>query len=221
MSLNQTPPESSLDTWLDNKNPYESPNLSRVPSAIAHPEIKQTEVEEKGNLVLVIQGKVALEAIEDQIIVLLDKFKSGYECKDCDETGIITQCSCRKGGHPGENRLGGVCKQCGGDPSSVENKQCRACKGSGQTIIIPESTKGMPTSGRIVSTGPECTKRNWGERVIFGAHIGYFIPFKGNVRLRIMRETEPLCLVHSVDENLTMDEFMVFEEPIDNKSPVR
>jgi len=183
-----------------------------------HPEHIDVEVieNEDSNIIYVIQGKIGLEAVEDKILVLIDKFRSGYECKRCNETGVIGLCACELEQRPGTNRLGGVCKICNGSYESLRGKECPDCKGSGQTIIIPESTKSMPTSGKIVSRGPKCTVREIGERVIFGAHTGYFIPFKGNVRLRMMREHEPLCLVHAIDPNVVMDDFMVHEEPINN-----
>lgn len=205
-------------------------NTSRIPSAIMHPEHQEIEVGEQkdSNTILVIQGKIALEAIGENILVLIDKFRSGFECKDCNETGVIESCICETLGHPGLNRFGGVCKFCGGSPVSVKGKECPKCKGAGQTIIIPESTKSMPTSGKIVSVGPrvplrangKAQERVVGERIIFGVHTGYFVPFKGNVRLRMMRYSEPLCLVYSLDPDITMDDFMVHEEPINNRGEI-
>ena len=100
------------------------------------------------------------------------------------------------------------------------NKECPKCKGAGVTLIIPESTKQTPTSGIIVSKGPDVKRRKLGERVLYGAHVGYNLPFKGNVRVRIMREHEILCLMDKIDPNATTEDFKIMDEPIDNKSGV-
>jgi hypothetical protein len=153
-------------------------------------------------------GRIGLEATHDKIIVKLDPFRSGYECKTCGGSGIERACDCGDG----KNRLGGTCKLCGGEPTKYAGQTCRVCKGVGSSIILPESAKALPTSGRIVSTGPECKVRRVGERVLFGAHTGYALPFKGNVILRCMREYEPLCKIHAIEKDIAMGDFMSIEE---------
>lgn len=160
------------------------------------------------NAVFVVQGKIAIEAIEDKIVVQLDPFKTGYECKVCHGTGIEKACACGTG----LNRFGTPCKECDGEPDKYKGQECRTCKGVGSTIIIPESSKTLPTSGRIVSAGPSATKRKVGERVLFGAHTGYFLPFKGNIKLRIMREHEVMCLIYAIEEDIALGDFIVLEE---------
>jgi hypothetical protein len=83
---------------------------------------------------------------------------------------------------------------------------------------VPDSAKSLPTSGTIVSIGPLCINRKVGERVVFGAHCGFFLPFKGNVRLRMMRETEPLCLLHLIDTDAAqvLGDFLQVDESPDN-----
>lgn len=169
------------------------------------------QTEDLDNIIYIIQGKIGLEATHDKIIIVLDQFKSGYECKTCGGEGIEPRCSCGDG----KNRLGGLCKLCEGDPDKYAGKECRVCKGIGSTIVLPESAKQLPTSGRIVSCGPECRVRKVGERVLFGAHTGYFLPFKGNQKLRVMREFEPLCKIYSIEHNVSMGDFMSIEDSID------
>lgn len=148
------------------------------------------QVDEEKNLVLVVGGKIALRAIEDKILILLDRFKSGYECSMCGGSGEGRRCiDCVNG----VNSRGFKCKVCDGTPDRFIGGTCPQCHGRGSTIVIPDSAKALPTSGTIVSVGPDCKKRHVGQRVVFGAHVGFFLPFKGNVRLRMMRETEPLC----------------------------
>jgi co-chaperonin GroES (HSP10) len=164
------------------------------------------------NIVYTVANKIAVEAVEDKIIVRLDEFKSGYECKTCGGSCIEPPCVC---GGTGINRLGGVCKSCNGSPDQYAGKECRACKGVGSTLVLPESAKALPSSGRIVSCGPNCSTRKVGERILFGVHTGYFLPFKGNVRLRIMRETEVLCKIYMVDATekaMALGDFLTVEE---------
>lgn len=144
------------------------------------------------NTVYIVAGQLALEATEDKIIIQLDPFRSGYECKTCSGKGTITKVRYE-----------------GAEP---EIKQCSDCNGIGATIVVPESAKALPTSGRIVSCGPLCEKRAIGERVLFGAHTGYFLPFKGNIRLRIMREHEVMCKIYGIEKDIQLGDFMVFEE---------
>ena len=168
------------------------------------------------NYVYVVQGKIALKAAEDKIIVLLDKFKTGYECKLCGGDGLGRVCADCNG--TGKNRLDGVCRSCSGIPDRFVDKDCPNCAGRGSSIIIPESSKALPTSGIIVSVGPKCEHRKVGQRVLFGAHVGYFLPFKGNIRLRTMREYEPLADIFMVDNNdeRVLGDFLQFDEPVDN-----
>jgi co-chaperonin GroES (HSP10) len=172
------------------------------------------EVDETKNLVLVVGGKIALRAIEDKIIILLDKFKSGYECSMCGGSGEGRRCiDCVEG----VNSRGFKCKVCDGVPDRWVGKTCPQCKGRGSTIIIPDSAKALPTSGTIVSVGPDCKSRKVGQRVVFGAHVGFFLPFKGNVRLRMMREYEPLCELFLLDtDNSVLGDFLQVDENPDN-----
>jgi hypothetical protein len=178
---------------------------------------KEYEIKEEKNIVLIVGGKIALQAIEDKIIILLDKFRSGYECSACGGTGIGEKC---KDCVNGINFRGFKCKTCDGDPERFIGKTCPVCKGRGSSIIIPDSAKALPTSGMIVSIGPQCTKRKVGERVVFGAHVGFFLPFKGNVRLRMMREYEPLCqlfiLDTEADTQKVLGDFLQVDENPDN-----
>jgi hypothetical protein len=188
------------------------------------------------NVVELVNLDISLMAIEDKIIVLHDNYKSGYECEDCNETGFVTCTSCDGSGL---NRFDSNCTTCEGKKQLV----CPVCKGQKLIIEIPQSARTLPTTGVVVSMGPEChamkiTKAisnakliiemyhkfksiteakeeekiqnknisNWtkdleetpirlGSRVIFGPHVGTFLPMKGNVKLKIMRVTEPLAVI--------------------------
>ena len=83
-------------------------------------------------------------------------------------------------------------------------------------LVIPESAKSLPTSGRVVSKGPQCTKVNIGERYLFGVHVGYFLPFKGNILLRCMREHEILCRIYSLDKHIAMGDYFAVPDETAN-----
>lgn len=168
---------------------------------------------EVDNVIFVIKGQIGLEAIEDKIILLLDPFKSGFECKDCDGTGTYKACECiRAGRELGVNFNGRTCSFKDSCSRQVVGTSCNTCKGRGSTLILPEAAKSIPTSGVIVSVGPLCTKRQIGERMLFGAHTGYFLPFKGSAKLRCMREDEPLCKIHMIDSTKSLGDFVQIEE---------
>lgn len=180
--------------------------------------VKPIVVETKDNTVFVVAGKLALEAIENKILILIDKFRSGYECKDCNETGIFVSCECERNGTPGKfvTRLGEKpCPYCDGYYEQRRGFSCKACKGTGSTLVMPENARAIPTSGVIVSVGPLCSVRKIAERVLFGAHTGYYLPFKGNAKIRCMREDEPLCLIHALDNNEQLGDFLQIDEHID------
>lgn len=174
--------------------------------------------DESKQFVYVVDGKIALRAVEDKIIVLLDKFRTGYECKICGGDGLGRLCAaCRE--TPGYDRFGQVCRYCNGKPDIALGGDCLACKGRGSLVVVPESSKALPTSGIIVSVGPKCEYRRVGDRILFGAHVGYFLPFKGNVRLRTMREYEPLADIFMLDasDDSVLQDFIQIDEAIDNR----
>ena len=189
-----------------------------IPEA-ATEEIASKEQINIDNAVFVVQGRIALEAVEDKIIIMLDPFKTGFECKVCDGTGVERRCDCVTG----LDRFQQACKKCGGNPDAFVGKECRSCKGIGSLLVIPESAKSLPTSGRIVSMGPNCKKdasgksiMEIGQRYLFGVHVGYFLPFKGNILLRCMREHEILCRIYSLDKHIAMGDYFAVPDETAN-----
>lgn len=182
------------------------------------------------NVAEIVNLGISLMAVEDKIIVMFDDYKSGYECKNCSGNGYLTGCtSCE---NTGKDRFEQPCRICEG--KGVDRKvQCHECKGKGGILVIPETAKSLPTTGIVLSMGPETPAmqvvRNLrdkqkngdfsqikmtveelqeqlnqipirlGARVIFGPHVGTMIPFKGNVKLKIMRIHEPLAVLFGKD----------------------
>ena len=157
--------------------------------------------------------EIGLMAIEDKIIIMLDEYKSGYECKICKGTGKIEEPSPVVEG-------------------AVRKLPCSVCGGKGASIVIPDNAKSLPSTGIVVSMGPQTQFMKlkyqydnpediWqseeelieyqadlkkqmqeipiqlGVRVVFNAHVGTFVPIRNatRVRLKIMRVTEPLCIL--------------------------
>jgi co-chaperonin GroES (HSP10) len=162
-----------------------------------------------------VAGKLGLEAVENKILILIDKFKSGTECKDCNETGIYIGCECERAGRYGVKENGKKCHYKDACDSQTVGSTCKSCRGTGSTIIVPENARAIPTSGIIVSIGPKCTTRAIGERVLFGAHTGYYLPFKGKAKIRCMREDEILCKLLAVDSTVSLGDFIQIEDSIE------
>lgn len=182
------------------------------PSLTERPEIK-LETKTEDNVIFVVAGQIGLEAIEDKILILIDKFKSGFECKSCNATGKFLACECQqKTGKLGLKENGKSCGFRDECSRQVVGADCRNCRGTGSTLIMPENARAIPTSGVIVSIGPNCKTRKVGERVLFGAHTGYYIPFKGNAKIRCMREDEPLCKLYAIDNTVSLGDFIQIEE---------
>lgn len=157
-----------------------------------------------GNSV-VVGNKIRLSIKHgDNIIILEDEFKSSYDCTTCKGVGEV-EWNCLKCDGAG-------CSRCGGTGKMMRN--CDVCKGKGALIELPDQAKSRPTSGTVQCVGPLVMYRfhifNWhfglrkngykqGDKVAYSGYTGHLIPFKGNTRLRIMRETEPFCLVEEIE----------------------
>jgi len=165
------------------------------------------------------------EATGDKILVAVDIFRSGYECKDCKGAGrIISSCPCTKTKRPGykyedalpeEARSHNVCPECQGDPTSLEvDIECVSCRGKGHSIFIPDSSKTLPTTGVVVSIGKGVTDTGIknGGRVLYGAYSGTMIPTKEpGVAFKFLREHEVLGFIYN-GEDLGAFDFVLPEK---------
>ena len=154
------------------------------------------------------------EATGDKILVAVDIFRSGYECKDCRGIGrIISECPCKRTARPGykyadaipeEGRFEILCIECHGDPDSLDvNIECPLCRGKGHSIFIPDSSKTLPTTGVVVSIGAGVTDRlvKNGGRVLYGAYSGPMIPTKEpGIAFKFLREHEILGFIYNGEE---------------------
>lgn len=166
---------------------------------------------------------IGIEAIGDKIVVLMDSFRSGYECVTCKGTGKVKQikrCICdpedwseEKNLPRGQkNRFGEPCEKCGGDFMSKRQDlviSCPTCKGKGATLIIPDSAKSLPTTGVVISCGPDVTRIRKHTRIIATPHSGIYIPMKGNVPVKIYHQHEPLAYIYNINPEHIKTEEMI------------
>jgi co-chaperonin GroES (HSP10) len=171
------------------------------------------------------------EASIEKIIVSIDVFKSGYECKVCKgKKKIEVLCSCEAGGHAGlaygdeeikaiKESLGNdvadarktlSCRICSGDYVSKRHTDiCTACKGKGAMLILPDDSKNLPTTGVVVSIGSQVPmdKINYkvGSRVLFGPYSGSMIPTKAGLMMKIMDWNSVMCRIKGAEDLAAFD----------------
>jgi len=180
-------------------------------------ELNENElVQESENIIWI--GETGFESDADKLIVLIDDFASGYECQTClakdlrmvaqdKQVSFVTCRECGgKGRRPkvGNESIEVKCYEC--DEKGVV--PCPDCGGRGGLIAIPRQSEGAPTTGKIVSIGPDVRKgkRKVGDRVMFSSYAGNQYDVKGKtadgaekeVHLRILRDEEVLTRLHGV-----------------------
>lgn len=153
------------------------------------------------NTYTVIENKLALEALNDNIIVLEDKFKTGYECNACNGTGDSTETCSLCNGTKFEAD-GSSCRACrnGRNMQSSGFKPCKECNGTGAKggIIVPEISERRPTTGKVVSCGPEVKVIKPGMHILYTNYNGHAINYKNKVVIRMMKEQEVLAKMFKV-----------------------
>jgi co-chaperonin GroES (HSP10) len=172
----------------------------------------------------------AFEALWDNVLVSVDIFKSGYECKLCKGVGRIkSHCVCEDKSNPGykysteqllefTNTLGKAtsiargeikCSTCQGDYQLHRiDAVCPDCNGKQSLIHIPDQGKMLPTTGVIVSLGKDVNKESFkcGMRVLFGAYTGVMIPTKApGIVFKVMRSHEILCEIKGGEDMAAFD----------------
>ena len=169
------------------------------------------------NVTIIKSGnhEIGLECVFDKVIVLMDKFKTGFECTKCEGECYLNEpcdfCKTSPGleGKGTENER--PCRMCcppnlmqsGGQKPGY--KVCPQCKGKGGTIIAPETSKMKVSSGVVTSCGPDVKNFKVGDRVLHGFWAGTEISMKQKSVLRIMGEQEIMCKIYGTQK---FDEFM-------------
>lgn len=166
------------------------------------------------NIVALPDLLIGLEAIGDNIIVLLDNYKSGYECTTCGGTGFLIKrerCICDPDVEDSElgaprgtrNRFGAVCELCGGEYKGKRREtklSCGACHGQGSKLFIPEVAQSQPTTGIILSVGPEVNRKGIEKniRVVATPYSGTFLPMLNGAQIKVYRQHEPLIRLYNM-----------------------
>ena len=113
------------------------------------------------------------EALHEKILVSIDIFKSGYECKVC----------------LGKKKIEVKGNFAHGIGYKTTEAICPECKGSGALLILPDASKNLPTTGVVVSMGKkarELASFKVGDRILFSPHAGQMIPTKAGLMFKWM-----------------------------------
>lgn len=162
----------------------------------------------------------------DKILVAVDIFKSGYECKTCKgEMNLNVRCHCEESARPGfkypvftspKEELA-KCPDCEGDYlSKRQTIICPECNGKGALLHLADESKSLPTTGVVVSRGPkvEDSDITLNSRVLFGAYSGTMIPTRApGVVFKVLREHEILLTI-SGGENMAAFDFVQIDKEL-------
>lgn len=180
-------------------------------------------IRQAGNVFWV--GFTGFEARGERVIIREDEHKSGYECLRCmdkdkrtlegKDVSVITCDECKGDGKrlkAGNAALTVKCSDCEGRGWIP----CPDCKGTGTStgIVIPDSSKGEPMTGNIVSVGPTVKDFVLGDRVMFPSYAGNRSNLttrnkktgeKVKVRLRIIQEGDVIAQLYGELEMRSFD----------------
>ncbi len=153
----------------------------------------------------ILNDKIALRPIGDRILVQVDPFKSGFECKTCNGVGhtdeVCGNCKGKKFEEVGEFIQ--PCRACSvgisGARKSHGFKLCPDCHGKQATIIIPEDAEKPPTTGKVLAIGLQVTEFKVGTRVLFSNYTGTRLDIAG-LDLRVMKQHDVFCEVKGYDD---------------------
>jgi len=150
------------------------------------------EIDPENNEVQVPGHPYIMEAMGDKIILAVDRYLSGYECKECKGAKVISK---KKEFIP---KTGWT----------YTEETCPTCNGKGGLLVIPETSKTLPTTGVVVSIGPDVTDKSLkrGHRVLTGAYVGTMIPIRGGeLRFKCVREHEVQLRIRGGEELAAFD----------------
>jgi co-chaperonin GroES (HSP10) len=208
-------------------------------SDAAAQDLSMTELKLDGsNLVRFPDFPYMFEALYEKLLVSIDISKTGYECKVClGKKRIQHKCECEVEGHPGTKysaeqietikssfgeelalaRAEMECPECHRDYVSMRtNEICSACKGLGATIFIPDTSKRLPTTGVVVSIGEGVNlskiRYKVGDRILFGAYAGDYIPTKSGLMLKIIDHTQAWCRIDGASDLGSFDFILAEKE---------
>lgn len=177
------------------------------------------------------------EALNEKVLVSLDQYKSGYECKTCKGKGtVVKKCECTKTDRPGfryskqqiddiaasintdvaTTRMELLCDYCKGKPDEVEEViTCPTCEGKTGLLVIPDTAKVIASSGVVVSMGRVAREKadyKIGDRILFSVHAGSMIPTKSGLMFKQLDWYQAWIRVEGAEELGAFDFIVAPEE---------
>lgn len=170
---------------------------------------------------IIIVGRAGFEAVEDRMIILQDEYRSGFECPRClnkdirmldsmHQASMVPCENCAGKGEYAKNLLGGAlqvvmvkCSHCEGRGAV----KCPDCNGVGGSIAISQESERRPTTGTIVSIGPQVhPSYARGQKVIYPSFAGHAFDLGGKdengkdveATIVILRQQDILSRMHGV-----------------------
>lgn len=142
-------------------------------------------------------GPVGFTAQSENLHILEDSFRSGYECERCEESGKLPCPDCVDGTSKLNPEI--RCKTCAGE----KHVTCPDCNGKGALLHIPEVSKRRPTTGEIVSVGRKVKYLWLGDKVCYPNFCGEVFDLHGvdgkgrevTVVMRVLKEKEIISLI--------------------------
>lgn len=193
---------------------------------MAATETKIQEIElirQEGNVFWV--GLTGFEARGERIAIREDEHKSGYECLRCMDkehrtldgktVSVLTCEACNGEGKRAKAGNADLTVKCS-DCEARGFIPCPDCRGTGTStgIVIPESSKGEPATGTVVSVGPDAKRYVIGDRVMFPSYSGHRSNLKAKnkktgqeekVKLRLIDEGDVVCQLYGELEMKSFD----------------
>jgi co-chaperonin GroES (HSP10) len=163
------------------------------------------------NVIQIKHLSLSLQAVEDKIIVLMDEHRTGYECRNCSGTGKIPSSVVKDA----EKQ----CTECEGlgviKGGLVIPETAKSLPSTGVVVSMGPITPYMICKRRLAHFKASYEEDSFyitevelelksipvqlGTRIVFSPHVGTMLPLKGNVKLKIMRVHEPLCILFGSD----------------------
>ena len=163
----------------------------------------------------IIADKMGLRPIADRILIAVDKFKTGYECKTCDGVGHTDEvCPLCKGTkmekvEKEDADYIGPCRACTVGTSDGRKshgyKLCPSCNGRESLLIIPEQNQRRPTTGTVLAIGSDVTEFTVGTKVLMNNYTGSPFEIEG-AQLIVCRQHDVLCEARMMKGGQTIEE---------------
>lgn len=170
--------------------------------------INNTQIEKDNSNVASFPGfPYKIKALGENILVIVDTFKSGYECRECKGLGHRVV---KVPTDTGEKLPGGIPKM----TLLTQELKCEACNGKGTLLHLADESKALPCTGVVASMGAEASLNaefKLYDRVLFGPFSGRFVPLKAGVLIKLMGYREASGAIIG-GEDLASFDFITYDK---------